>query len=84
MRKIPTTKIGEVLTDEFMKPLGISEDSLATKLNIPTDKVKSILQDNLVITPDLSARLGRLFGVSRNYFLKLQEDIIRRKTTDQL
>lgn len=76
---IETPKIGEILQDEFMTPLGISEPQLAQALHVPESVVQGILHDRQKITADLSHRLGRYFGVSDNYFWKLQKDIDKRQ-----
>jgi len=78
MSKIPTPTIGEILKEEFMKPLQISAYKLAKLIGVPTSRIQNILHDRIGITVDTSIRLGRVFGVSDKYFLNLQEDIAFR------
>ena len=78
MSKIPTPTIGEILKEEFMKPLQISAYRLAKLIGVPTSRIQNILHDRVGITVDTSIRLGRVFGVSNKYFLNLQEDIAFR------
>lgn len=76
---IETPKISEILQEEFMTPLGISEPQLAQALHVPESVIQNILHNRQKITADLSLRLGRCFGVSDNYFWKLQKDIDKRQ-----
>ncbi|MGN1272286.1 MAG: HigA family addiction module antitoxin [Lactobacillus sp.] len=72
---ISTPKIGEILTEEFMQPLNMSANAVAKGVNVPTSVILDILHDKRKITADISAKLGKLFGVSSRYFLNLQNDI---------
>ncbi len=73
--KIQTPRISEILSEEFMKPFGISAYRLANEIHVPTSRIQDILHDRRNISADTSIRLGRFFGVSDYYFLRLQEDI---------
>ncbi len=81
---IPTPKMSEILTEEFMAPLHLSAYKLAQALRVPTSRVQDILHDRRKITPDTSLRLARYFGVSDRYFLDLQNDIDLRELKEQL
>lgn len=72
---IETPKISEILSEEFMLPLGISAYKLAKDINVPVSRIQDILHDRRKISADTSVRLGRYFGVSPRYFLNLQDDI---------
>ena len=74
-RRISTPTVGEILKEEFMEPMGISAYKLAQDIFVPTSRVQDILHDRRKITVDTSLRLGKYFGVSDEYFLKLQNDI---------
>lgn len=75
MNKIPTPKISEILKEEFMIPFDLSAYALAKAIHVPVSRIQDILNDRRKITVDTSIRLGKFFGVSDNYFLKLQNDI---------
>lgn len=75
MARIPTPKIGEVLKYDFMKPLGLSAYALAKAIYVPTSRIQDILHDRRQITPDTSIRLGRFFGVTDGYLLRIQNNI---------
>lgn len=72
---IETPKISEILSEEFMKPLGISAYRLANDIHVPVSRIQDILHDRRKITVDTSIRLGIYFGVSEKYFLNMQNDI---------
>ena len=72
---IETPKIGEILSEEFMQPLGITAYKLAKAIHVPTSRIQDILHNRRKITADTSVRLGRYFGLSEGYFLDLQNDI---------
>ena len=79
-RRISTPTVGEILKEEFMEPMGISAYKLAQDIFVPISRVQDILHDRRKITVDTSLRLGKYFGVSDEYFLKLQNDIDIRTT----
>ena len=72
---IETPTIGEILREEFMEPLGISAYSLSKEINVPTSRIQDILNDRRKMTADTSIKLGKYFGVSDKYFLRMQDDI---------
>ena len=76
---IPAPKISEILSEEFMSPLGISAYRLARDIHVPVSRIQDILHDRRKITADTSLRLARYFGVSDSYFLDMQSDIEIRK-----
>lgn len=75
---IETPTIGEILLEEFMKPMGISAYKLAKDIHVPTSRIQDILHGRRKITADTSLRLAKLFGVSDGYFLDMQSDIDMR------
>ena len=74
-KQIETPTISEILTEEFMEPLGISAYKLANDINVPVSRIQDILHERRKITVDTSIRLGIYFGVSERYFLNMQNDI---------
>ena len=63
---------GEVLLEEFMKPMGISINQLARDLVVPPGRVSAIVNGGRAITADTALRLGRYFGVSPEIWVGLQ------------
>lgn len=84
MSLIDTPKISEILTEEFMEPLGISAYRLAKDIHVPVSRIQEILKDKRAISVDTSLRLSKYFGVSERYFLDLQNDITVRETKIRL
>ncbi|HEX4140457.1 MAG TPA: HigA family addiction module antitoxin [Candidatus Methylacidiphilales bacterium] len=69
---LPLTTPGEVLNEEFLIPLGISQYRLAKDLGIPARRINQIVHGTRAITPDTALRLGKYFGVSAQFWLNLQ------------
>ncbi len=65
---------GEILIEEFMKPLGISINRLARDIDVPPNRISAIVHGKRSITADSALRLGKYFGVSPEIWLDLQSD----------
>lgn len=65
---------GEILLEEFMKPLHISINRLARDIDVPPNRISSIVRGKRAITADTALRLGKYFGVSPEIWLDLQSD----------
>ena len=63
---------GEILLEEFMKPLGISQNKLARDIDVPVVRVNTIVRGRRAITPDTALRLARYFGVTAEFWVNLQ------------
>lgn len=63
---------GEILLEEFLKPLGISQSRLARDLNVPVGRVNDIVQGKRAITPDTALRLAVYFNVTPEFWINLQ------------
>ena len=75
---------GEILVEEFMRPLGISINALARALAVPANRISGIINGKRAITADTALRLGKYFGVSPEVWLDLQSDYelrVARQTT---
>ena len=74
--KISRTPVhpGEMLREEFMKPLGISINGLALELHVPVTRVSEIVNERRGITADSALRLARHFGTSADFWMNLQRD----------
>jgi antitoxin HigA-1 len=71
-----TTHPGEVLREEFMKPLGLSASALARDLDVPVNRITGIIAetDPRAVTPDTALRLERHFGMDAQFWLNLQTE----------
>ncbi|MGI5100461.1 HigA family addiction module antidote protein [Treponema vincentii] len=72
---IETPTMGEILSEEFLIPLGLSAYKLAQAINVPVSRIQDILHNRRKITVDTSLRLAKFFGVTDGYFIALQDDI---------
>jgi antitoxin HigA-1 len=67
-----TTHPGEVLGEEFLKPLGLSANALAMALRVPATRIGAIVKGERAVTADTALRLARFFGTSPEFWLGLQ------------
>jgi len=67
-----TTSPGEILSEEFMKPLGLSGNELARQLNVPANRINDIVRNRREVTADTALRLARYFGTSARFWLNAQ------------
>ena len=74
MKKLPNIHPGEVLKEEFLKPMNISAYRLAKSTKIPQTRISQITKKRRSITVDTALRLSKFFGVSPQFWLGLQND----------
>ena len=74
MEKLPNIHPGEVLLEEFLIPMAISQYKLAKDLMIPQTRVSEIVKRKGRITADTALRLSKYFGTSAKFWLGLQDD----------
>jgi addiction module HigA family antidote len=74
MKKLKNIHPGEILLEEFLKPLSISQYQLAKDLGIPQTRVSQIIKGNRRITADTALRISQYFGNSAKFWLGLQDD----------
>jgi antitoxin HigA-1 len=73
-RRLRNIHPGEVLVEEFLKPLGVTQYPLAKSIQVPLTRVAEIARRRRGITADTALRLARYFGTSSKFWLGLQED----------
>ena len=74
MERLNNITPGEILQEEFLIPMGISQYRLAKELNIPQTRISSIINGSRRITADTALRLSLFFGNSAKFWLGLQDD----------
>jgi addiction module HigA family antidote len=74
MDKIKNIHPGEILLEEFLKPLGISAYRLSKETFIPQTRISKIIKGNRKITADTALRIAKYFGNSAKFWLGLQND----------
>ena len=65
---------GEILLEDYMKPLGLSQNALARAIGVPPRRINEIIHGKRAVTLDTSLRLGRYFGQSPRFWLNLQTE----------
>jgi len=68
-----TTHPGEMLREEFLLPLGITQNALAMKIRVPATRIGDIIHGRRAVTPDTALRLAQFFGNSPEFWLNLQQ-----------
>jgi addiction module HigA family antidote len=71
-KKLAPVHPGEILVEEFLKPLGISQYRLAKDISVPPRRINEIVHGSRAITADTALRLVRYFGTSERFWLNLQ------------
>lgn len=76
MIRIPThrapTHPGEMLLEEFLKPMGITQRDLANAINVPYQRINEIINGRRGIAPSTALRLAKVFGVSADFWMNVQ------------
>jgi len=83
-RKISPIHPGEVLMEEFLNPMSISQYRLAKDITVPPRRINEIVHGDRRITADTALRLGRYFGVSPQFWLNLQAHFDLAQEEDRL
>jgi antitoxin HigA-1 len=73
-KRIAPTSPGELLRDEFLKPLGLSNYRLAKEIDVPAQRIGDIISGKRGITADTDLRLCRFFGLTDGWWLRIQGD----------
>ncbi|KAF1009661.1 MAG: Antitoxin HigA [Luteibacter sp.] len=73
MRRLPVPHPGEMLLEEFLKPLGISQYRLAKAIGVPAPRIGEIIAGRRSVTADTGLRLSRFFGMSDGFWTGLQQ-----------
>jgi antitoxin HigA-1 len=74
MRRLKNVHPGEILSEEFLKPLVISAYRLSKDIGIPQTRISEIVKGNRRITADTALRLSKYFGTNPKFWLGLQDD----------
>jgi addiction module HigA family antidote len=83
-KKLPPIHPGEILIEEFLKPMGISQYRLAKDISVPPRRINEIVHGKRSITADTALRLGRFFEISPQFWLNLQNRFDLEVTEDLL
>jgi len=83
-KKLPPIHPGEILMDEFLVPMGISQYRLAKDISVPPRRINEIVHGKRSVTADTALRLGRFFDMSPQFWLNLQTRYDLEVTEDML
>ena len=87
-KKLPPVHPGEILLEEYLNPIGISQYRLAKELNVPPRRINEIVHGTRAISADTALRLARFFGTSEMFWLNLQTrydmEVEKDKLADRL
>ena len=83
-RRLKPVSPGEMLVEEFLKPLGLTNYRLAKEIRVPAQRIGEIIAGRRSITADTDLRLCRYFGLSEGWWLRLQADHDTRKAKAEL
>ena len=84
MNRLSPVTPGELLLEEFLKPMGISQYRLAKEIDVPAQRIGQIVKGRRAITADTDLRLCRFFGLSDGYWLRAQIAHDTELTREQL
>ena len=71
---LPLPTVGEILLEEFLKPLELSQNALARAIGVPPRRINEVVLGKRAVTADTDLRLTRYFRMSEGFFLRLQVD----------
>lgn len=83
-KKLPPIHPGEILIEEFLKPMGLSQYRLAKDISVPPRRINEIVHGKRAISADTALRLGRFFGIAPQFWLNLQTRFDLEVTEDLL
>ena len=83
-KKLAPVHPGEVLLEEFLKPMGLSQNKLALNIGVPARRINEIVLEKRKITADTALRLARFFGMSSEFWIGLQSQYELDVTADAL
>ncbi|MEZ2419608.1 HigA family addiction module antitoxin [Luteibacter sp. RCC_6_2] len=84
MREVPYPHPGEILLEEFLKPMGITKYRLAKSIGVPAVRIGEIIAGKRAVTADTGLRLSRFFGMSDEFWTGLQADYDREMTRPRM
>lgn len=72
--RIPNIHPGEILQEEFLEPMGITQNRLSRDIRVPANRINAIARGERSVTADTALRLSKYFGTSAEFWLGLQTD----------
>lgn len=83
-KKLPPVHPGEVLREEFLRPLNLSPYVVARAVGVPRTRIERLANEQTAVTADTALRLGRYFGTSAAFWMGIQTQYDRERAEDEL
>lgn len=83
-KKLPPIHPGEILLEEFLRPMGISQYRLAKSISVPPRRINEVVHGKRAVTADTALRLSRFFGTSERFWMNLQTRFELEREKDRL
>jgi addiction module HigA family antidote len=83
-KKLDPVHPGEILQEDFLKPMGLSQNKLALSIGVPARRINEIVLQKRKVTADTALRLARFFGTSAHFWLSLQSEYDLDVASDRL
>ena len=84
MRTIPYPTPGDILMEEFLKPMALSQYRLAKEIGVPARRIGEIVAGKRAVTADTGLRLAKFFGTTEGFWTGLQDDYDRAMAKDAI
>jgi antitoxin HigA-1 len=84
MRKLPNIHPGEILREEFLAPMGISQNAVARAISVPPRRINEIVLGKRAISADTALRLAHYFGTSEQFWMALQASFDLEEARDRI
>lgn len=84
MSRLKNIHPGEILREEFLKPMGISQNALARAIGVPPRRINEIVLEKRNVNADTALRLARTFGTSESFWMGLQADFDLEKARQEI
>ncbi len=72
VKKLSPVTPGDVLLEEFLRPMNITQNQLAKDINVPANRISQVIHGKREITSDTALRLGKYFGIEPEFWINLQ------------
>jgi antitoxin HigA-1 len=84
MQRLSPVHPGEVLREEFLKPLGLSAGAVAKAIHAPRTRIERLAHEHVDLTPDTALRLAKFFGTSSEFWMNIQSRYSLEVASDAL
>jgi addiction module HigA family antidote len=83
-KKLPPVHPGEILREEFMKPLKLTPYAVAAKIGVPRTRIERVAREETPVTADTALRLGKFFGTTPAFWMNIQAQFDLETAADEI